>query len=87
MAIRVKDVRVHPITGYMEVEVVAEKTAGRTTTTGPVRTYGIDAGVLQAAYSGDVKLWLAVVKGQHEDYTGLHNDLSDKLMAYKGMEL
>jgi hypothetical protein len=84
MKIIVKDTKVHPVTGYMEVDVVAVNDKGKE---GPVKMYGTDAHHLQSAYNGDINLWLAGVKGQHEQHHGHHADLAAKLLAMKGKEL
>jgi hypothetical protein len=84
MKIIVKDVKVHPVTGYMEVDVVAVNDKG---VEGPKKTYGTDAHQLQSAYSGDINLWLASVKGTHEQHHGHHEVLAAQLLGMKGKEL
>jgi len=84
LKIIVKDARVHNSTGYMEVDVVAVDDKG---VYGPQKTYGTDAHQLQATYSGDVKLWLASVKGTHLLHAGHHDVLAAQLLAMKGKEL
>ena len=54
---------------------------------GPVKTYGTDAHQLQSAYNGDIKLWLASVKGTHELHAGHHDNLAAQLLAFRGKEL
>ena len=84
MKIIVKDARVHGSTGYMEVDVVAVNDKNMS---GPVKTYGTDAHQLQSAYNGDIKLWLASVKGTHEQHAGHHEALAAELLGMKGKEL
>ena len=84
MIIKVKDARVHPVTGYMEVDVVAVNEQG---VEGPKKTYGTDTHQMQAKYNGDIELWLASIKGTHELHTGHHDALTAKFMALKGKEL
>jgi hypothetical protein len=80
----VKDAKVHAVTGYMEVDVVAVNDEGKE---GPIKTYGTDAHQLKAAFNGNVELWLASVKGTHELHAGHHEDLAAQLMGFKGKEL
>jgi hypothetical protein len=84
MKILVKDAKVHAVTGYMEVDVVAVNDKG---VAGPMKTYGTDVHQLQSVYNGDINLWLASVKGTHELHSGHHEDLAAKLLAMKGKEL
>ncbi len=84
MKIIVKDARVHGSTGYMEVDVVAVNDKNMS---GPLKTYGTDAHQLKTAYGGDVKLWLASVKGTHELHAGHHEELAASLLEMKGKEL
>lgn len=84
MKIIVKDVKVHQATGYMEVDVVAVDDNGNA---GPIKTYGTDVHQLKSVYNGDIQLWLASIKGTHEEHHGHHEDLAAQLMAMKGMEL
>ena len=84
MKIIIRDAKVHPVTGFMEVDVVAVNDKG---VSGPVKTYGTDAHQLKTAYGGDVKLWLASVKGTHELHAGHHEELAAQLLEMKGKEL
>ena len=84
MKIVVKDAKVHQVTGYIEVDVVAVDDNGKE---GPIKTYGTDAHHLKSAYNGDIKLWLASVKGTHEQHAGHHEALAAELLGMKGKEL
>ena len=84
MKIVVRDAKVHPVTGYMEVDVVAVNDKNMS---GPVKTYGTDAHQLKTAYGGDVSLWLEAVKGQHLLHAGHHEELAAQLLEMKGKEL
>ena len=84
MKIIVKDARVHPLTGYMEVDVVAVNEKG---VEGPRKTYGTDAHQLKSHYNGDINLWLASVKDTHVVHAGHHEELAGRLLALKGKEL
>jgi hypothetical protein len=84
MKIVVKDAKVHAVTGYMEVDVVAVNEKG---VHGPVKTYGTDAHQLQAHYNGNISLWLASVKGMHLLHSGHHETLAAQLLEMKGKEL
>lgn len=83
----VKDARVHPETGYCEVDLVAVKETQNSKIDGPLHTYGIDAAALHAKYGGNVKTWLAAMKGQHLTHSGHHEDLVNQLMLLKGKEI
>ena len=84
MKIIIRDAKVHPVTGFMEVDVVAVNDKG---VSGPVKTYGTDAHQLQSTFKGDIKLWLASVKGTHLLHAGHHEDLAAQLLGMKGKEL
>jgi hypothetical protein len=87
MQILVKDVRVNPRTGHCEVDVVAVNKTETSTVEGPLKTYGVDANIIKHQYNGDVNLWLASVKGQHESHHGHHMSMSESLANMKGKEL
>lgn len=83
----VRDARVHQDTGFVEVDSVAVKETANSKIDGPLRTYGIDAAALQSGYGGDVKAWLAAMKGQHAAYAGHHDGLTNEVLALKGKEI
>lgn len=87
MDILVKDVRVSPRTGYIEVDVVAVEESANSKIEGPLKTYGVDANIIKNQYSGDVNLWLASVKGQHQSHHGQHAKMAESLLAIKGKML
>ena len=84
MNILIKDAKVHPVTGYMELDVVAVNEQG---VHGPVKTYGTDTHQLKEKFNGDIDLWLASVKGTHELHAGHHDELVEKFMWLKGKTL
>jgi hypothetical protein len=79
-----KDVKCHPTTGYIEVDLVTlTHTEGRWAE-GPIKTYGTDAHVIAAKYSGDEMLWLAAMKGQHLEHVKGQGKNIDALTKLKG---
>ena len=75
-------------TGYIEITVHAvSQDKDGVNIVGPERTYGIDVDSLQALHGGDLNRWLESIKGQHQNWSGMHEDLSASLHTLKGKAL
>lgn len=83
----VKDVHIHPETGYVTYHVQSETVEGNQTWKGPVKQYGCDTQMLRDRFNGNLEEFEAFIKSEHGPLVGAHPKLVEAAVARKGKAL
>jgi len=71
-------------TGHVSVTVKSVTTDGNASWEGPERVYGVDSVAFVHRFNSDPEQFEAWVAGQHKQYLGAHNELTEHLKSRKG---
>ena len=83
-----KEAKQNSKTGFIEITVHAVKQdADGVNIVWPERTYGIEVDSLTHLHGGDIDKWLESVKTEHQNWAGMHDDLTPVLHRLKGKAL
>jgi hypothetical protein len=80
----VKDVQIHPETGYVTYHVYSDNSNGNIQWHGPVKQYGCDHQMLRDRFHGSLEEFEAYVANEHRPFSGADPSMTEAVLKRKG---